>query len=182
MSRLEHRLNGPQWATLRVALCVVPLLLLPLALSGRQEKARRMAIPPRLQKAIRCLVAADYIQQYGLKPIGLRAGDFAWVRYEIAPIPGMWSTPGWNIVVYSRGGGRGTLLFVSPNHGGGFEAVRNGYDLVKHDSRWTASGGEGGPGDYDAIGRYVTALSRRARYRVKLVPGGPDCTQEKIDR
>lgn len=183
MSRIVNRRRGltvvRQLATSQVALCIISLLLLSLSLWGQQKKTLRAAVRPQLQKAIGCLVAADYIQQYALKPIGLKIGDSVWVRYEIAPIPGMWRTPGWNIVVYAQSGYRGTLLFVDPNHLDGFEAIRNGYNLVKHNSRWTASGGEGGSGDYEAIGRYVTALSRRPRYRVKLLPGGSECTREQ---
>lgn len=185
MSKLEHRLGSPtvdwQRAALQVALCAIPLLLLSLSLWGRQNKARRVAVPPRLQKAIGCLAVADYIQQFGLKPIGLKIGDLVWVQYEIGSIPGIGGTPRlWNVAIYSQSGRRGTLLFAYPNQQGGFEAVRNGYDLVKDDSHWVASGGQGGSRLYEAVGRYVTALSRRPRYRVKLLPGGSECTREQI--
>jgi hypothetical protein len=164
----------------QVALCVIFLLFLSLGQLGGQNKAQRMAAPPRLQKAIGCLVAADYIQQYGLKPTGIRVGDLVWVRYGIGSIPGIGGTPGlWNIIIYSQNGQRATLLFADPNHRAGFEAIRNGYNLVKHGSRWAASGGEGGFRDYEAVGRYATVLSRRSRYRVRLLPGGPECTQQK---
>jgi hypothetical protein len=162
----------------QVALCVLVLFFF-IGVREGQSKSHREVVPAKLQKAIGCLVAADYIRDSGLKPIGLRVGDFAWVRYEIAPIAGMWRTPGWNIAVYSQNGRRGTLLFVDPNHRGGFQAIRNGYNLAEQGSRWTADGGQGGVHDYEAIGRYVTRLSRRPRYRVRLLPGGPDCTQEQ---
>ncbi len=184
MSKLGNPLGGSpgDWRRVpsRAALCVIFLLLSSLGLRGGQNKARRMAAPPRLRKAIGCLVAADYVQQYGLKPIGLRVGDLAWVRYGIGSIPEIGGTPGlWNIIVYSQNAQRGALLFADPNRQGGFEAIRNGYNLVKHHSHWTASGGQGGFRLYEAVGRYVTALSAHSRYRVRLLPGNSECTQEQ---
>lgn len=184
MSKPESSLSGSRvdWrhAPSQVALCVIFLFFLSLAPRDGQKEVRQMAAPPRLRKAVGCLVAADYVQKYGLKPIGLRVGEPAWVRYGIGSIPGIGGTPGlWNIVVYSKDGRRGILLFADPNHGDGFEALLNRYHLVKHASRWVASGGQGGFRLYEAVGRYVTVLSRRPRYRVKLLAGSSGCTQEE---
>ncbi len=160
--------------------CLIALSLAPAALYGRQRQDRRTAVPPRLTKAVGCLVAADYVRRYDLRWIGLKVGDIGWVRYRIGSIPGIGGTPGlWHVIVYSRDSQRGVLLLADPNRRGGFVAIRNGYRLTKRNSRWSASYGNGGFRDYEAIGRYVTALSRLPRYRVPLVPGGSECTLDK---
>jgi hypothetical protein len=165
---------------LKVALCAAPFLFLSLNLRGGQNRARRTVAPLRLRTAIGCLVEADYVRHYDLEPNGLKVGELVWVRYGVGSIPGIGGTPGlWNIVVYSGNGQRGILLFAGPNQRGGFEAVRNGYDLVRHRSLWIASGGQGGFRLYEAVGRYVTHLSRQPRYRVRLRPGNSECTQEQ---
>lgn len=162
-----------------VTVCLLPLMLFSQSLWAQQPKVRNAVAPVQLRRAVGCLVAADYVQQYGLKTIGLRVGDTVWIRYGIGSIPGIGGTPGvWNIVIYSRSGRRGTLLFADPNSKGGFEAIRNGYDLRKQDSHWSASNGEGGFYDYRAIGRYATVLSHEPRYHVTLAPGGPECTRD----
>jgi hypothetical protein len=161
-----------------LALCLLILSIAPLG-AARQGKAGTEAAPKRLQTAVGCLVAARFVQQDDLTYLGLKVGDWAWARYRIGSLPGMEPTPGlFNVVLYSADGRSGMLLFADPNKQGGFEVILNAYRLHKHGSRWSADYGNGGYVLYEAIGRDVTALSSRPRYRVRLSPGGSECTQD----
>lgn len=144
--------------------------------STQGGKRNEHLVPPRLKEAIGCLVAADFIRKYGLKYVGLKVGDWVWVRYRIGSIPGIGGTSGvFNIIFYSSSGKRGILLFAIPNHRKGFDAIYNGYHLHRHGSTWTAGYGNGGFHLYEDVSRFVTKLSRAPRYRILLKVGGQEC-------
>lgn len=133
--------------------------------------------PARLRQAVECLVAAEYVRDYGLKPLKLKVGDWAWVRFHVGSIEGLWRTPDeYYIVVYAHAGRRGELLMADPNSQGGFLALRNGYRLTKHGSQWDADEGQGGYMDYEAIGRYISVLEHQPRYWVHLISGHDRCS------
>ncbi len=163
----------------RLALCFVLLIAIQFAVAQKVDRIAAEGVPKQLQKAIGCLVAAPFVQGYGLKPVKLKVGDWAWVRYHAGSIPGLPKTPGeFYVAVYSADGAHGELLLAIPNKRGGFDAVRNGYHLTKDGSHWTADEGSGGYVVYDAIGRFATHLAQQPRYHVHLVPGDSECTSE----
>jgi len=155
--------------------CLAILLLFSLPVGA----LARGKAPKQLQKAIGCLVAAPFVQEYGLKPVKLKVGDWAWARYYVGSIPGISDTSGeFYIAVYAADGVHGELLLAIPNNRGGFDAVRNGYYLTKDGSHWTADEGNGGYMLYEAMGRFATHLARRPRYRLHLIPGDSGCTSD----
>lgn len=161
------------------AFCALMLSMLPASAAHRSGKTSTAGAPKRLQAAVGCLVAAPFVQQYDLRYLGLKVGGWAWARYRVGSLPGMDPTPGlFNVVLYSGDGQRGMLLFADPNKQGGFQAIRNAYRLHRRGSRWSADYGNGGYVLYEAVGKDVTALASRPRYRVHLVAGGAECTQD----
>lgn len=163
----------------RLALLFVLLTAVQFAVAQKAASAPTEGAPKRLRRAIGCLVAAPFVQEYGLTPVKLKVGDWAWVRYHVGSIPGLSKTPGeYYIAVYAPDGNHGELLLAVPNNRGGFDAVRNGYYLTKDGLHWTADQGSGGYAVYDAVGRFATHLARQPRYRVQLVPGDSECTSE----
>ncbi len=177
-SHTPFLISGTQRVS-RLALCFVLLIAVQFAVAQKVDSTPTKGVPKQLQKAIGCLVAAPFVQEYGLKPVKLKVGDWAWVRYHVGSIPGMSETPGeFYVAVYGKDGSQGELLLAVPNKRGGFDAVRNGYYLTKHGSHWTADGGSGGYMDYDAIGRFATRLAQQPRYHVQFVPGDSECTSE----
>ena len=143
--------------------------------------ARAHTVPVRLKEAVGCLIAADYIRRYALPFVDLKVGEWAWVRYAVGSLPGIGDTPGiFNVVFYSPAGNRGMLLFADPRDRDSFLAIYNGYHLRRHGASWTADYGNGGFHLYQAVGRFVTKLSRRPLYRVLLTPGGRRCRTEKL--
>jgi len=121
------------------------------------------------------------VQEYDLKSLRLKVGDWAWVRYRVGSIPEMGRTPRlFNVALYAANGTQGKLLFADPNPRGGFDAIMNAYTLTKHGSRWTADEGNGGYVDYEAIGRFVTHLAHQRRYRVRLLPRHSSCMSDPM--
>lgn len=170
-----------QWSVspLAMAFLFAMLCLLPAWTGVQAAQTERGNVPSRLKKAVGCLIKADFVQRYDLKYLGLTVGDWAWVRYQVGSIPEIGDTPGaFNIVVYSPDGSNGMLLFAEPNENGGFNAIVNGYRLHRHGSKWSADYGNGGYVMYEAIGKFVTDLSHRSRYRIQLAPGGNECNAE----
>ena len=168
----QHSMSLVIMASLIVMLCLLPAWT-------AVQAARTDKVPPRLKGAVGCLVKARFVQEYDLSYLGLKVGDWAWVRYEVGSIPEVGDTPGvFNIVVYSPDGRRGMLLFADPDEGGGFNAIVNAYHLHRHGSKWSADYGNGGYVMYEAIGKFVTELSHRPRYRIRLTPGGNECKSE----
>jgi hypothetical protein len=134
-------------------------------------------LPEQLKQVIGCLVSAPFVQQYELLPLGLKPGDWAWIRYQHDMALSDSDTAGeYYVVVYSIDGNRAMLLLAIPNDRGGFEAVRNGYRLIKQRTQWTADGGNGGYVVYEAMGRLVTQIAQFPRYHVQLVRGDSTCT------
>lgn len=167
------------WRRPSSALCSVLLIAVQFAVAQKMDCTPAEGVPKQLQKAIGCLVAAPFVQEDGLKPMMLKVGDWASVRYHIGSIPGLSKTPGeFYVAVYAADGTHGELLLAVPNNQAGFDAVRNGYYLAKVEAHWTADGGNGGYRVYDAVGRFATALARRPLYRVHLIPGGSECTSD----
>lgn len=163
----------------RLALCFALLIAVQFAVAQKVDSTPTERVPKQLQKAVGCLVAAPFVQEYGLKPVKLKVGNWAWIRYHVGSIPGLPKTPGeFYVAVYSADGAHGELLLAIPNKRGGFDAVRNGYYLTKDGSHWTADEGSGGYVVYDAIGRFATHLAQQPRYHVQLVPGDSECTSE----
>lgn len=171
----QHSMSPIIMASLIVMLCLLP------AWTGVQAaKTEKGKVPPRLKGAVGCLVQAHFVQQYDLSYLGLKVGDWAWVRYEVGSIPEVGGTLGvFNIVVYSPDGSKGMLLFADPDGSSGFNAIVNAYHLHRHGSKWSADYGNGGYVMYEAIGKFVTALSHRPRYRIQLAPGGNECKAEE---
>lgn len=162
-----------------IALLVAMLCLLPAGSGLQAAKTENGEVPPRLEEAVGCLVKAAFVRQYDLNYLGLKVGDWAWVRYQIGSIPEMGDTPGvFNIVVYSPDGRNGMLLFAEPDENGGFNAIVNAYRLHRHGSVWSADYGNGGYVMYEAVGSFVTELSHRSRYRIQLAPGSNGCKAE----
>lgn len=168
---------------------VLAIILIPFLTLGNtatQAWANRVTAdsdvaPLRLDEAVGCLVAADYIRKYGLPYVGLQVGEWARVRYAVGSIPGIGDTPGiFNVVFYSRAGNRGILLFADPRGRDSFLAVYNGYHLHRNGPSWSADYGNGGFHLYQAVGRFVTKLSKSPLYRVFLTPGGERCITEKL--
>ena len=117
-------------------------------------------LPPDIHRALGCLVTASYVKD-NLTSIGLRIGSEATVRYGFGSVSGMMKTPNtrW-IAVYSKRGDRAWLLIADPDGKGGYAAVRNGYRLTKHASRWSADEGNGGLAAYAAVSLPVDLLNR----------------------
>lgn len=159
---------------------IVCLAALALACAAQSQRPAKTApVPAVLKKAVSCLVSAGYVREFSLKPLGLKEGDWAWVRYYVGSVPGMDPTPNeYYVAVYARGGRRGELLEALPNSRRGFEAVRNGYRLWRTGDRWSADEGQGGYVDYQAFGRLATRLAAQPRYWVHLVPGGQECAPQ----
>ncbi|HTV55436.1 MAG TPA: hypothetical protein VMI06_11035 [Terriglobia bacterium] len=176
---VRHSLEQHSVSTLVMVVLIVMVCLLPTWTSAQAVKTEKGKVPPRLKGAVGCLVKADFVRQYDLNYLGLKVGDWAWVRYQVGSISGVGDTPGvFNIVVYSQDGKRGMLLFADPDQNGGFNAVLNAYRLRRHGSEWNADYGNGGYVMYEAIGKFITELSRSSRYRIQLVPGGNECKAE----
>lgn len=162
-----------------MALLLVTVCLLPVWADVQAANAKKGNVPPRLKEAVGCLVRADFVRRYDLNYLGLKIGDWAWVRYQVGSISGVGDTPGvFNIVVYSPDGRNGMLLFAEPDKNGGFNAIVNAYCLHRHGSKWNADYGNGGYVMYEAIGKFVTELSHRSRCRIQLAPGGNECKAE----
>ncbi len=161
-------------ALLLIALCAMPNR------SGAQTSERgRAKAPARLREAVGCLVATNFVQQDDLKHLGLKLGDWAWVRYQVGSISGLGDTQGqFNVAVYSADGRNGMLLFAEPNKQGSFDAILNAYRLHRSGSKWTADYGNGGYVLYEAVGRFATGLMHHPRYRIQLLPGGSGCTAD----
>lgn len=162
-----------------LVLCFVLLITVQFAVAQKVDSTHTKVVPKQLQKAIGCLVAASFVREYGLKPVKLKVGDWAWVRYHVGSIPGLSKTSGeFYVAVYDADDTQGELLLAVPDKRGGFDAVRNGYRLTKDGSSWTADEGSGGYVVYDAMGRFATHLAQQPRYHVQLLPGDSECTSE----
>ena len=149
------------------------------ALKGHCGQADKKPAPAPLKKVIGCLFAADYVRKYDLEPLGLKESDWVWVRYHVGSVPRTSPTPGeFYVVVYSSDSQKGVLLLALPNKAGGFEALRNAYQLSRDQGHWTADEGNGGYVVYEAMGHFVTELFRQTRYRVRLESGGSECSTE----
>lgn len=160
-------------------LLLMSLCLLPGWTGVQAAKVEKRQVPPRLKAAVGCLVQADFVRRYDLNYLGLKVGDWAWVRYHVGSISGVGDAPGvFNIVVYSQDGKQGMLLFADPDQNGGFNAILNAYRLHQHGSKWSADYGNGGYVMYETIGKFVTELSRSPRYEIQLAPGGNECKSE----
>ncbi|MGI0135014.1 MAG: hypothetical protein ACREBW_08675 [Candidatus Micrarchaeaceae archaeon] len=132
--------------------------------------------PKKLTEVVGCLVAADFVRKYDLSYLGFEVDDWAWARYSIGTIPGLEKTPKLvHVILYAANQHRGMLLLAYPNKRGSFDAILNAYRLERHGMKWIAGYGNGGYADYRAISKYVTRLEQQPRYRVHLVPGGPNC-------
>jgi hypothetical protein len=128
-----------------------------------------------VQKVINCLVAADFVQAK-LKSLGLNIGDKAMVKYHHGSIKGMMPTPtAIHVIVYSADHRRGWLLIAEPIKGSGYMAIRNGYRLLKTDSRWAADEGNGGVASYQAMSKFSTILADTPDYEVELTPAHSGC-------
>lgn len=162
------------------AFLTVMVCLLPAWTSAQATKTEVGKVPLRLKGAVGCLVKADFVRQYDLSYLGLKVGDWALVQYQVGSIPEIGDTPGvFNIVIYSPDGRSGMLLFADPDENGGFNAIVNAYRLHRRGSKWSADYGNGGYEMYEAIGKFVTELSHRPRYRVQIAPGGNECKAEE---
>jgi hypothetical protein len=118
-----------------VRLAVPMLVLFTLLVSAFRAhcgQADKKPAPALLKKVIGCLFAADYVRKYELEPLGLKESDWVWVRYHVGSVPGMSPTPGEiYVVLYSSDSQKGVLLLALPNNAGGFEALRNAYQLTR---------------------------------------------------
>lgn len=174
-SLFQHSVSLPL-----VTLLIVMMCLLPTVINAQVTTAANSNVPPRLNGALGCLVKADFVRHYDLNYLGLKVGDWAWVRYQVGSIPEMGDTPrSFNIVVYSPDGRRGMLLFADPDDAGGFNARVNAYRLHRSRSKWEADYGNGGSAMYEAVGKFVTELSHRPRYKTQLAPGGNECKADE---
>lgn len=177
--RVPRSLDQHSMSPLVMASLIAMLCFLPAWTGVQAAKTEKGKVPPRLKGAVGCLVKADFVRQYDLNYLGLKVGDWAWVRYEVGSIPEIGGTPRvFNIVVYSPDGMKGMLLFADPDESGGFNAIVNAYHLHRHGSKWSADYGNGGYVMYEAIGKFVTELSHRSLYRIRLAPGGNECKAE----
>lgn len=177
---VRRSLHRHSMSLLVMAFLIVMLFLLPAWTGARANKTEKGEVPPRLKGAVGCLVKADFVRHYDLNYLGLKVGDWAWVQYQVGSIPEIGDTPRvFNIVVYSPDGRSGMLLFADPDENGGFNAIVNAYRLHRRGSQWSADYGNGGYVMYEAIGKFVTELSRRPRYRIQLAPGGNECKAEE---
>ena len=162
-----------------MAFLLVTLCLLPAWTGVQAAKTEKEKVPPHLKGAVGCLIKADFVRRYDLTYLGLKVGDWGWVRYQVGSISEIGDAPGvFNIVVYSPDGRKGMLLFADPDKNGSFNAIVNAYRLHRHGSKWSADYGSGGYVMYEAVGKFVTELSRRSRYRIQLAPGGNECRAE----
>lgn len=172
-------LDRHSMSPLAIASLVVMVCLLPTWVGVQAANKKQGSPPPKIKEALTCLLKADFVQQYDLNYLGLKIGDLAWMQYEIGSIPETGETPRvLNIVLYSPDGKKGILLFAEPNESGGFNAIMNAYHLYRHGSKWSADYGNGGYIMYETIGKFVTELSRGARYRIRLAQGGEECKME----
>lgn len=177
---LQHLLFQRSVCLLPMVFLIVMVCLLPAWTNAQATMTENGKVPPRLNRALGCLVKADFVQHYDLNYLGLKVGDWAWVRYQVGSIPEMGDTPRmFNIVVYSPDGRRGMLLFADPDDTGGFNAIVNAYRLHRRGSKWDADYGNGGYVMYEAVGKFVTRLSHGPRYRAQLVPGGNECKADE---
>jgi hypothetical protein len=168
---------------LLMACLIVMACLLPAWTSAQATTTESGKVPPRLNGALGCLVKADFVRHYDLNYLGLKVGDWAWVRYKVGSIPEMGETPSLvNIVVYSPDGRRGMLLFANPDDNGRFNAIVNAYRLQRRGSKWDADYGNGGYVMYEVVGKFVTELAHSSRYRIQLAPGGNECRPEEPQR
>ena len=167
-----------------ILVCILILSTLGSALHrvrANGDSVRVRAVPLRLKEAVGCLVAANYVRKYSLPYVDLKVGQWAWVRYSVGSIPGIGDTPGlFNVVFYSPAGNRGILLFADPRDRYSFLAIYNVYHLHRHGASWTADYGNGGFHLYEAVGRFVTRLSRSPLYRVLLTPDGERCRTQNL--
>lgn len=172
-------LNQRSVSPLVMVFLFATLCLLPAWTAVQAARTEKGKVPPRLKGAVGCLVKADFVRRYDLNYLGLKVGDWTWVRYQVGSIPEIGDTPGvFNIVVYSPDGRNGMLLFADPDENGGFNAIMNAYRLHRHGSKWSADYGNGGYVMYEAVGKFVTELSHSSRYRIQLAPGGNECNAE----
>jgi hypothetical protein len=179
VDRDDSRRRQGRWIK-SVAILLAAASSVHLALAHGIKRVASVKAPAVLQAAVQCLVAADFVRLYGLPYVGLKVNAWAWAQYKIGPL-GEWDAGSdmVEVVLYAANGTRGMLLLAEPNARGGYLAIENGYHLKRHGTVWNADYGNGGFVDYEQIGKAVTILSRQPRYRVHLVQGGSQCTQDK---
>lgn len=158
------------------AVCVCFVVTSAFALTEARP-TNSVVVHKRLQMAVTCLFSAKWMRHYFFMSFGrFNEGDWVSARYYVGTIPGMGPTPGaYKILFYAKDGKHAFLLDAEPNGRGGFFASQNDYTLKKN-SRWRVIEGEGGDRDYEAIERLVSRMLRQPVYRVQLLTGGKECT------
>lgn len=161
------------------ATALLCLVALSMFVQGDARSAEATLAPRRLQMAVGCLFATEWMRNYSFTSFGYKKSDWILVRYHVGTIPGDGPTPGaFNVMVYSRDGRYGFLLEAAPNNRGGFFASQNDYSLRKTHGRWHVIEGEGGYRDYEVVERWVNSISGQPYYRVQLLPGGKECSSD----
>lgn len=149
------------------------------AVRSADSPAEERSAPLMVRKALGCLVTADYVQ-HDLDQLGLKPDSSAWIRFHVGSIPGSEPTPGeYYIAVYTEDESRGWLLLTFRDDKGPFIPVRNGYQLKREGTRWTADEGNGGLATYKTMSAFATRLYKYHRYRVKLTPGTCNVSEER---
>jgi hypothetical protein len=132
-----------------------------------------------LSKGISCLVSQDWIKDE-LRDLGLRVGDTAKVAYQTGSIPGISpeAPDTTNVLLFSRHGNRGWLVFFRTSPNGSIAALGNAYRVRREGREWVASEGNGGIGTYKAMGDLATDLAKHSPLEVKLKPVSNGCRSE----
>jgi hypothetical protein len=86
-----------------------------------------------------------------------------------------------SVLFMSRSGRKAVLLFVFRLPDGRIEAMHDGYFMRKTLHGWEASEGNGGPGMYERVEKFVTSLEQTPKYSLDLTIEAPARCIEESD-
>lgn len=161
-------------------LCAVLVFLCgPLPACASQSNAHHYADSEYLQRMVYCLVSQKFVEHYALVFDNLKLGDWALAVYHVGSIVDpTYRSEARHIVIYSRNMQKAVVLTVIPNSDNSLSVARTGYFLTKQGSAWSVEEGEGGYRDYEKVGKFVTHLSSKERYRVQLISHAAACLRK----
>jgi hypothetical protein len=123
--------------------------------------------PPAAQEAAICLAPDDT----SLRFLGY-SRHVASIPYRYAetgvPESSMKGEPYVSVLFLSHSRRRALLLFGFKLPDGRLEAMYDGYFMRRISGKWKASEGNGGPGMYERVERFVTNLTEQPRYSLDM--------------
>jgi len=163
---------------------MIPMMLIELAiglsLAFPPPQGESTTPAPGREHAAICLAPdVDSLRFLGYS----RNARFISYRYATTGVPSssMQGEPYDSVLFISRSGRKALLSFVFKLPDGPLETMDDGYSMRKTSRGWEASEGNGGPGMYERVEKFVTNLVQTPEYSLDLRIEAPNSCVEEID-